>query len=92
MKCIFCDGEDVHDCPGGRCDVHKESPFSVSAGVQMDVFPGKLDARAYQPPEYETHLSIERQYNFPILTSMDEGRLPQHMPGAQEAFALKAKR
>lgn len=59
MKCIFCDGEDVHECPGGTCDVHDDNAFSRGA-YSMDVYPGKVDARSMQPPKYETRLSIDR--------------------------------
>lgn len=31
----------------------------------------------------------KRKYNFPILVSETEGRLPEHLPGAQTAFVLK---
>lgn len=61
MKCIFCEGEDVHECPGGTCDVRGYTTYSLGGTGTMNVYPGKVDARALQPPKYETRLSIERE-------------------------------
>lgn len=92
MKCIFCEGEDVHDCPGGKCTVHDSGAFSLSSGpYDMDVFPGKVDARAFQPPKYETRLSIEREYNFPVMAGDVETTKP-HANLDDEAFVLRKPR